>query len=185
MIRARLLIALALIALPASAAVIEGVTVKDTATLGDKELVLNGAGVRTKVFFKVYVGSLYVPAKATTLKGVLADGPRRVQLNMLRTLPAETLLTAFTDGLKDNNTAAELEATAEARAEMVKIMTAFGEVKEGNVITLDYVGGSTTLTLNGKARGTIAGAAFNTALMKIWLGSKPVQEDLKKAMLGG
>jgi len=185
MIRAHLLIALALVALPASATVIEGVTVTDTATLGDKQLVRNGSGVRSRAVFKVYVGSLYLPAKATTLKGVLTDGPRRIQLNMLRTLPAETLVTAFTDGLNENNTAAELEATTEGRAAMVKIMTGFGEVKEGNVITVDYVGGVTTITLNGKARGTIAGAPFNTALMKIWLGSKPVQEDLKKAMLGG
>jgi hypothetical protein len=29
--------------------------------------VLNGAGIRTRAVFKVYVGSLYVPAKATDL----------------------------------------------------------------------------------------------------------------------
>jgi hypothetical protein len=39
--------------------------------------------------------------------------------------------------------------------------------------------------VNGAARGTIAGAAFNKALLKIWLGAKPAQEDLKKGMLGG
>ena len=53
-------------------------------SVGGQELVLNGAGVRTRAIFKVYVGSLYVPAKATTAAAVLAKGPRRIQLNLLR-----------------------------------------------------------------------------------------------------
>ena len=62
-------------------------------------------------------------------------------------------------------------------------MKAFGEVKEGNVVTLDFVDGATVVTLNGAAKGTIPGEPFNRALTKIWLGDKPVQADLKKAML--
>ena len=64
-------------------------------------------------------------------------------------------------------------------------MKAFGEVKEGNVVTLDFVDGATSIGFNGAAKGTIPGEAFNRALTKIWLGDKPVQADLKKAMLGG
>jgi hypothetical protein len=29
------------------------------------------------------------------------------------------------------------------------------------------------------------GEAFYRALLRIWLGEKPVQDDLKKALLGG
>jgi hypothetical protein len=39
--------------------------------------------------------------------------------------------------------------------------------------------------LDGKERGAIKGADFNRALTNIWLGGHPVQNDLKKAMLGG
>jgi long-chain acyl-CoA synthetase len=39
--------------------------------------------------------------------------------------------------------------------------------------------------VNGAAKGTIPGDAFNVALTRIWLGDKPVQADLKKALLGG
>ena len=170
---------------PASAAEVAGVTLKDTAQVAGQRLVLNGAGLRTKVIFNVYVASLYVPAKAADLTAVLAAGPRRVQLNLLRTLAAEQLIEAFDEGLKDNNTAAELAATKAGRAQMTTIMKGFGEVKEGNVVSLDFADGATTISFNGKARGTIAGEEFNTALMKIWLGAKPVQPDLKKALLGG
>jgi long-chain acyl-CoA synthetase len=69
--------------------------------------------------------------------------------------------------------------------QLVAIMKAFKEVKEKDVVTLDFVEGGTTVSLNGEARGTISGETFNKALTRIWLGDKPVQGDLKKAMLGG
>ena len=47
------------------------------------------------------------------------------------------------------------------------------------------VDGATVVSLNGAAKGTIPGEPFNRALTKIWLGDKPAQADVKKAMLGG
>ncbi|MDH5245783.1 MAG: chalcone isomerase family protein [Betaproteobacteria bacterium] len=162
-----------------------GVKLADKAAVGGQELVLNGAGIRTKVFFKVYVGSLYVPAKAADLGAVLAKGPRRIQMNLLRDLSADQLVDALNDGLKDNNTAAELAEVKAQQDQLTSIMKAFGEAKEGNVVTLDFIDGATVVGFNGAAKGTIPGEPFNKALTKIWLGDKPIQPDLKKAMLGG
>jgi len=107
-----------------------GVALGDKANVGGQELVLNGAGVRTRAIFKVYVASLYVPAKATTPAGVLAKGPRRIQMNLLRTLSADQLVDALVDGLKDNNTEAEIAAVKAQQDQMVATMKGFGEVKE-------------------------------------------------------
>lgn len=175
----------ALVALPAWAAEVGGVKLDDKASVGGQELVLNGAGIRTRAIFKVYVGSLYVPAKTQDLAGVLAKAPRRVQLNLLRNLSPDQLVDALVDGLKENNSEAELAAIKAQTDQLVSIMKAFGEVKEGNVVTLDFVDGATKIGFNGVAKGSIAGEAFNQALIKVWLGDKPVQSDLKKAMLGG
>jgi hypothetical protein len=175
----------ALFASAALAADIGGVKLADKASVGGQELVLNGGAVRTKAIFKVYVGSLYLPAKATDLAGVLAKGPRRFQLNLLRDVSADQLLEALNDGLKDNNTAAELTAIKAQTDQLATIMKSFGEVKEGSVVTLDFVDGATVVGQNGAAKGTIPGEPFNRALTKIWLGDKPAQADLKKAMLGG
>ena len=169
----------------AIAAEIGGVRLDDKISIEGKELVLNGAGIRTRAIFKVYVASLYVPAKATDLAGVLAAGPRRVQMNLLRTLSAEQLVDALNDGLKDNNTEAELGAVKSQIDQLASILKTFREVKEKDVVALDYVEGGTRVGLNGDAKGIIPGEAFNRALMKIWLGDHPVQSDLKKAMLGG
>ena len=64
-------------------------------------------------------------------------------------------------------------------------MKSFGEAKEGSVVTLDFVDGATKVGLDGTVRGSIDGTAFNDALMKIWVGEHPAQDDLKKALLGG
>jgi long-chain acyl-CoA synthetase len=169
----------------ALAAEVGGVKLDDKAKVGGQELVLNGAGIRTRAIFKVYVGSLYVPAKASDLAGVLAKGPRRIQMNLLRNLTADQLVDALVDGLKENNSADELAAIKAQTDQLVSIMKSFGEAKEGNVVTLDFVDGATAVGFNGAAKGTIPGEPFNRALTKVWLGDKPVQADLKKAMLGG
>jgi len=164
---------------------VEGVKLDDKVSVGGQELVLNGAGLRKRALFKVYVGSLYVPAKTRTAQDVLAKGPRRVQLNVLRNLSADQLVEALMDGLKQNLNDAEMQAIAAPIGEMAAIMKSFGQAKEGSVVTIDFVGTSTLIGLDGTPRGTIEGAAFNDALMRIWVGEHPVQADLKKAMLGG
>jgi carbonic anhydrase/acetyltransferase-like protein (isoleucine patch superfamily) len=169
----------------AHAAEVAGVKLEDHASVGGQQLVLNGAGLRTRAVFKVYVGSLYLPEKATTPQSVLAKGPRRIQLNLLRNLSADQLVDALIDGLKDNNAPAELEAIKAQTDELVRIMKSFGDVKEGSVVTLDFVDGATRIGQDGTAKGSIQGEAFNRALTRIWLGDRPVQADLKKAMLGG
>jgi hypothetical protein len=161
------------------------VKLPERTTLGGQEVMLNGAGIRTRAIFKVYVGSLYVPEKSTTMQGVLARAPRRVQLDLLRNLSADQLVDALVDGLKDNNGAAELDAVKPQVDELVRIMRSFGEVKEGSVVTLDFVDGATRIAQDGTTRGSVAGEPFNRALLRIWLGDHPVQADLKKAMLGG
>lgn len=169
----------------APAAEVGGIKLEDKASVGGQALVLNGAGVRTRAIFKVYVGSLYLPAKANTPAAVLAKGPRRVQMNLLRTLSGDQLVDALVDGLKANTPEAELASIKAQTDQLVAIMKGFGEVKEGSVVTLDFVDGATRIGLDGQAKGSVPGEGFNQALTRIWIGDRPVQADLKKAMLGG
>ena len=179
-----MLVALAF-ALPASALDIHGVKLADKADVGGHALVLNGAGTRTKVVFKIYVGSLYLPQPAKDLAQVLAQPARRVRMDLLRNLSADQLSDALLEGLKENNSDAQLAAVKGETAEMVAAMKGFGDVKQGSVVTLDFVDGTTRIVLDDKLHASIAGTAFNDALMRMWLGEHPVQADLKAAMLGG
>jgi long-chain acyl-CoA synthetase len=169
---------------PAPAVEVAGVKLDERASVGGRELLLNGAGLRTRAIFKVYVGSLNLTEKATSAQSALSHAPRRMQLNLLRNLSSAQLVDALVDGMKDNNSAAELEAVKPQTDELVRIMKSFGDVKEGSVVTLDYVDGVTRIGQDGTAKGSIPGEPFNRALLRIWLGEKPVQADLRKALLG-
>ena len=164
---------------------VAGVSIPDKASVGGQELVLNGAGVRTRAIFKVYVGSLYLPAKSKSAAEVYAKSPRRVQLNMLRDVGSDQMIEALSDGLNQANSAADAGAVKPQMAELAAILKGIGQLKEGNVLAFDFVDGGTRVSLDGQAKGTVAGDAFNKALFNAWLGDKPVQDDLRKAMLGG
>lgn len=186
MIRRLVALCVALAAsLPALGAEVGGVKLDDKLSLGAQELQLNGAGIRTRLMFKVYVASLYVPQKSADPSALLKQAPRRIQLNVLRKLSADQLVDALVEGLQANNSADELAAIKTQTDQLVSIMKAFDEVQEKDVVALDFVDGATRIGLNGQAKGAIAGERFNQALMRVWLGEKPVQADLKKALLGG
>ena len=173
----------------AQAAEVAGVKLDDRLRLvvGGPELVLNGAGVRTRAIFKVYVGGLYLTEKKGATAEVLAlAGPKRVSMTMLRDLTAQQLSEALAEGIRNNSTAAEQEALKARIDELLAIMNALGEAKKGDAILLDFLPDSgTRVVVNGQPRGKpIAGDDFYRALLRIWLGDKPVDGDLKRGMLG-
>jgi len=154
---------------------------------GGPELVLNGAGLRTRFFLKVYAAGLYLEKKSATAAAALAlKGPKRVSMHLLRGLSAKQILDALHDGVDANNSPAERERLKSELAELDVVMTQLGPIKEGDVVTLDFVPGTGTIvTVNGAAKGkAIAGEALYEALLRVWLGDAPVQDDLKKALLG-
>ena len=81
---------------------------------------------------------------------------------------------------------AEKEKFKTQIADLTATMTDVGAAKEKQVVTLDWVPGQgTKVALNGAAKGkTIAGEDFYNALLKIWIGGKPVSGDLKATLLG-
>ena len=173
------------LAVSASAVEIKGVKVDETAQVGGNALVLNGAGARTKFMFKVYVAGLYLTHKQADANAVINDtGNKRVSMHFLRELSAEKLLHGMNEGFEDNNSAAELTAIEPQMKAFRQMMTSAKAVKEGDVIVLDLTSAGTLVNINGNALGNVEGAAFNQALLRVWLGAKPVDATLKKAMLG-
>lgn len=180
---------LAWLPLAAPAAELEGIKLPDSAQVGDggTVLVLNGAGLRTRFLFRVYVGALYLQKKNSVASAVINDaGAKRIALYMLRELSAAQFVSALEDGLKSNHGAEELTRLDAPVRQLRAIFDAVKTAKAGDVILIDYLPGSgTRITVNGGVKGTIAGEEFNRALLRIWLGENPADQDLKKGMLGG
>ncbi|MBY0464590.1 MAG: chalcone isomerase family protein [Burkholderiales bacterium] len=172
----------------AQPAELEGVKLEPAMQVASAPLVLNGAGLRTRAFFKVYVAALYVPKKSADAATLLAQtGPRRVAITMLRDVDAATFAGALNDGLKDNHTEAQLAALKPQIDQLNAAFKQVGEAKKGDLIQLDFAPDvGTRVVVNGQPRGSaMAGDAFFSALLRIWLGDKPADGGLKKGLLGG
>ena len=178
---------LLIIAFPAFAAEIAGVKIEEKEKFDNSELTLNGAGLRKRAFFQVYAIGLYLPEKkALAADAIAAPGPKRVAIHMLRDVDADQFSGALADGIKDNHGEAEAKVLEPRVKQLAAIMAEMKEAKKGMRITLDWLpAAGTQLTVEGKPVGSpISGEDFYRALLRIWLGDKPVQDDLKKALLG-
>jgi hypothetical protein len=167
---------------------LEGVKLEPTVQVAGAPLQLNGAGVRTRAIFKVYVAGLYVPQKAKDAATLLAQkGPRRMSITMLRNVDADSFAGALNDGLKNNHTEAQFAAFKAQIDALNANLKAVGEAKKGDVINFEYLpDAGTRITVNGQPRGTtIPGEDFFTAVLRVWLGDKPADAGLKKGLLGG
>lgn len=172
----------------AVAAEVAGVKYPDTIKVAGKELQLNGLGVRPKFIIKVYAAGLYLQEKQSTVEDVMkAEGPRRMQLVMLREVSSDDFGTAFMAGLNNN-------VDTKDKSKIVTQITKFGEMfalldalKKGDVLDLDWIPGTgTQCYLNGKKIGEVTpDIVFYNSVLKIWLGDKPADNKLKTNLLAG
>ena len=180
---------LGLAPLVATAATVElaGVKLEDRATLAGKPLVLNGAGIRYKAIFKVYTAGLYVEKKADTTEGVLDQpGPKRMTITMLRDIDSAELGKLFSRGMEDNMEKGSFAKLIPGVMRMSQVFSNHKVLKTGENFVLDWIPGTgTVLTVKGKVEGEpFKEEAFFEALMRIWLGPKPADWQLKDALLG-
>ena len=167
---------------------VEGVKFEPSIQVGGATLQLNGAGVRKRAIFKVYAAGLYVPQKSKSAADLLAQkGPRRVQIGMLRDVDADTFASSLNEGLRNNSTEAQIAAMKPQADALAAALKSHGEAKKGDAINFEFLpDAGTRVVVNGKPIGNpIPGEDFLTAVLRIWLGEKPADADLKKALLGG
>ena len=174
---------LLLLAFPVWAAEVAGVKIDDKTRVGNTELSLSGAGLRKRVFFQVYAIGLYVQDRKAD--PISQPGPKRVQIHMLRDVGADTFTEALVEGINANQSEAEAKALEPRVKQLGATIAEIKEAKKGMTIALDWTGKETQVVIDGKPAGRpIEGEDFYRALLKIWLGDKPVQDDLKKSLLG-
>lgn len=182
-----LALALLLGAQQLGAAEVAGVKFEDRTRVGSAELVLNGAGLRKRFVFQVYAMGLYLAEKKpVAADAVAAAGPKRIAIHMLRDVDAAEFGEALTAGMRANHDEAAMKSLEPRIAQLGAIMEELKEAKKGMAILLDLQpGAGTVVSVDGRPRGKpIAGDDFARALLRIWLGDKPVQDDLKRALLG-
>lgn len=170
--------------LPANALEIAGVSVEEVLQTADgPRLYLNGAGVREKFFFDIYVAELYMENPSRSAAAVVQDsGHKRVVMHFLYDEVAkEKLVDAWNEGFRGNSRAEEV---IKLGSRIKQFNEMFVDVKKGDTIVLDFIPGrGTAVTVANQEKGVIPGKDFNDALLRIWLGEEPVDDGLKEKLL--
>jgi hypothetical protein len=184
-------LALALAGEPAAAQEVTepGSGVKFAAKKGD--LALLGVGLRTRTIFqvKVYAIGLYVADAA--LAGPLAahkaapagpalyrdlvrgDFPKELHLKFVRDVGQSTIQEAMRESLGGAD-----------KGRLDGFVAYFPEIKAGQECVLRWAPGGTLETLMaGQPKPPIADREFAAAVFGVWLGEKPVQEEIKKGLV--
>lgn len=163
-----------------------GFSFDDTISLGGTELQLNGVGLRSVFILKAFLAALYVPRRSSDALDLLRQvGPKRLQMKMLVDMSPERMIKTLTSALSDNS--ADAEVTFKAQIDQLEaVLRTMGTAKKGDTVDLDLIDGATRVALNGQPRGSpVAGEDFFTALLRGFVGDKPLEKSLKKGLLGG
>ena len=179
---------LCLAACCAHAGELEGVRLDERVSVDGQALQLNGMALRTRLFFKVYVAGLYLPRKASIARTAIeAEGAKRLVLVMMRDATADQFCQSIAAGLRLNNSEAQLARIGPQAEALYAKIRRIGRARAGMRIVLDYApsAAATTLFVDGLPQGEpLRGPEFFQALLRIWLGERPAQADLKRLLLG-
>jgi hypothetical protein len=171
----------------AAAVTVANIKLEDSLDLRGTTLQLNGAGVRYKAVFKVYVAALYLGKKSTSPEEILqSTGAKRISITMLRDIDSNELGKLFTRSVEDNVPRGDLTKLIPDLVRMGQIFADQKKLQPGEVFTVDYLPGTgTVIAVKGVAQGEpFKEPDFFTALLRIWLGKSPADHKLKDALLG-
>lgn len=179
--------ALAFAASPAGAVEVGGRNLPDTATVAGKELKLNGYGIRTRLTFKIYAIGMYFTDQRTTPAEALGDaGPRRFAIVMMRDLTGDEFGSAFMKVFRENTDKAELSKLVGQVQQFGEMFESVPALKAGDAMVIDWIPGTgSVVKLNDKPmfKEALPDVAFYNALLRIWLGEKPVETDQRQQLL--
>ena len=158
--------------------------VPDKQTISDTELVLNGTGVRSKFIYDIYIIGLYLTEPSSNADAIVeADQPMSMRIYII-----SDLITGerFADYTHEGFVRATNGNLKPIKAEVDTLVESFrANLQKNDVYDLVYIPGSgVEIYRNGKKEDVAPGLEFKQALFGIWLGDKPVNNNLRDELLG-
>ncbi|RYJ37959.1 Chalcone-flavanone isomerase [Flavobacterium anhuiense] len=164
---------------------VNGVTVPRKIEFLGKSLQLNGAGGRSKMWLEVYVQALYLSQLTQDPQFIIdSDTEMAVRIEITSSMVSSSKLTKAMNTGFEKSAGANLEQLR-PRIEQLKSFLS-DAITEKDVFILAYnpLDQNVYVSKNEVLKGKIPGFDFKKALFGIWLSDKPVDETLKKHLLG-
>jgi hypothetical protein len=166
---------------------VSGIKLADPVELAGSRLQLNGAGIRYKAVFKVYVAALYLEKKAATPEEAFAaPGAKRISITLLREIDSNELGKSFTKAFEENAPKTEMSRLIPGLLKMGQVFSDQKKMLAGESFAIDWIPDTgTVISVKGKPQGEpIKEVEFYNAMLRIWLGAKPADWKLKDELLG-
>lgn len=164
---------------------VNGVTVPRKIEVQNKTMQLNGAGGRSKMWLEVYVQALYLSQLSQDPKFIIdSDTEMAIRIEITSSMVSSNKLTKAMNAGFEKSAGSNLE---ELRPRIEQFKTLLSDpITEKDVFILWYNPFDQTVNVikNDIVKGKIPGFDFKKALFGIWLSDKPVDETLKKHLLG-
>jgi hypothetical protein len=158
-----------------------GVSMPQVLSVAGRQLRLNGMGIGTKPFFKVYVIGLYLERPTPDARTAIPiDEAKRIVLTMLRDVSREKFVQAVEKGMMRNSG----RAMPTLRARLDILEHALPALKKGNALDFTYLPGLGTVVRAQGRKMNIPGKDFADALFSVWLGSESSNAALQHQLLG-
>jgi len=164
---------------------VNGVTVPRKIDFQNKTLQLNGAGGRSKMWLEVYVQALYLSQLSQDPQFIIdSDTEMAIRIEITSSMVSSNKLTKAMNAGFEKSAGSNLEQLR-PRIEQFKSYLS-DAITEKDVFVLAYNPLDQTINVykNEVLKGKIQGFDFKKALFGIWLSDKPVDETLKKHLLG-
>ncbi|SHM64696.1 chalcone isomerase family protein [Flavobacterium saccharophilum] len=164
---------------------VNGVTVPRKIEVQNKTMQLNGAGGRSKMWLEVYVQALYLSQLSQDPKFIIdSDTEMAIRIEITSSMVSSNKLTKAMNAGFEKSAGSNLE---ELRPRIEQFKTLLSDpITEKDVFVLWYNPFDQTVNVikNEVVKGKVPGFDFKKALFGIWLSDKPVDENLKKHLLG-
>jgi Chalcone isomerase-like len=174
-----------------------GVGFSETMNQEGTDLMLAGAGVRSKMMVKVYAGALYLDSAAKSalepmkhkaskpdqsLYDAISDSNfgKLFLLHFVRDVESDKITEAFRESLEKNIDMKSPDTQKDAEAFLTASKV---DMKEGQEMKIYIKGDEVTVTTPSGSAQAIKNARLAGAVARIWLGKNPISEDLKKGMV--
>ena len=170
----------------AQSADVVGVNYPQTIKVEGNNLTLNGSGVSYRAVAKLYTVGLYVPQKSRKADAIFATGgPKQLRFVMLQGMRVDELGKVITKGIENNSSREEFFKLIPSIRAMGEDFSRIKRLNAGDVFSIEFVPKRGTMFfVNGQPAGLpLEDAAFFPAVLRTWLGNRPVTPDLKDALL--
>ena len=161
---------------------VSGASFKKKLDIKGDVLTYNGAGLRQKYGFDLYVGALYLENQSSDANKIINTDD--IQAIKIKIISSKVTRDKFNESVSEGFSKS---SHGKATEEQKKVFKSYfsDDIKIKDDILLIYKPGKgVAVMINGKYKGVVGNLDFKKALWSIWLGTNPADEKLKKKMLG-